>query len=367
MSLIGQFSEDEIKQTVWNCDSFKSPSPDGINLGFIKDFWELLKEDLLRFFNDFHRLGRLTKGINSTFIVLIPKVESPQCLSDFCPISLVNCLYKIFSKVLENWLRRVVDGVISSSQSAFVPGRQILGGLLIANELVDEARKRKKDLLLFKVNFEKAYDSVDWNYLDTVLRRMNFPIVWRKWMMECISTPSVSVLVNGSPTEEFKLERGLRQGDPLSPFLFLIAAEGLHVMMNSVMEQGMFEPYKVGTHGDVVISHLQFADDTLLMGAKSLGNIRILKFLLRLFEFTYGLKVNFHKSMLYWINVSDSWLHEAASVMHCKHGRLPFLYLGLPIGGDPRKIFFWYPLVERIKKRLSGWKSRNLSMGACLI
>jgi len=196
---------------------------------------------------------------------------------------------------------------------------------------------------------------------------MNFPVAWRKWMLECISTPTLSVLVNGSPTEEFKLERGLHQGDPLSPFLFLIAAEGLHIIMNSVVEQGMFEPYKVGTIGDVAISHLQFADDTLLMGAKSWGNIRILISVLMLFELTSGLKVNFHKSMLYGVNVFDSWLHEAVSVMHCKHGRLPFLYLGLPIGGDPRKLVFWYPLVERIKNRLSGWKSHNLSMGGRLI
>jgi hypothetical protein len=106
----------------------------------------------------------LTKGINSTFIALIPKVESPQCLSDFRPISLVNCLYKILSKVLANRLRNVIGSVISTSQSAFVPGCQILDGLLIANELVDDACKRKKDLLLFKVDFEKAFDLVDWKY-----------------------------------------------------------------------------------------------------------------------------------------------------------------------------------------------------------
>ena len=111
----------------------------------------------------------MTKGINSTFIALIPKVESPQCLSDFRPISLLNCLYKILSKVRDNRLRSVVGGVTSSSLSAFVPGRQILDGLLIANEIVDETRKKKKELLLFKVDFEKAYDSVDWKYLYTML------------------------------------------------------------------------------------------------------------------------------------------------------------------------------------------------------
>ena len=269
--------------------------------------------------------------------------------------------------MLANRLRSVIGGVISMSQSAFAPGRQILDGLLIANELVDDARKCRKDLLLFKVDFEKTYDFVDWKYLDSVMEKMTFPTLWRKWMMECISTPTISVLVNGSPTEEFKLERGLRQGDPLSSFLFLITAEGLHVMMKVVVDKGLFTPYGVGTHGDVVISNLQFANDTLLMRVKGWANIHILKAVLILFESVSGLKINFLKSLLYGVNISDSWLHEAAAV--------PFLYLGLPIGGDPRKHIFWYPLVERIirklveriKRKLSGWKSCNLSMGGRLI
>jgi len=137
-------------------------------------------------------------------------VDSPRNLADFRPISLVNSLYKILSKNLANWLCIVIGSVISEAHTTFVQGRQILDGIVIANKLVDDARKLKKDLLLFKVDFEKAYESVDWKYLNDVLRRMNFPSVWRKWMTECISTPTVSVMVNGSPTEEFMMERGLR-------------------------------------------------------------------------------------------------------------------------------------------------------------
>ena len=107
------FTVEEIKQAVWNCDNYKSLGPDDINLGFVKDFWELLKDDLVRFFDDFHQHDKLTKGINSTFIALIPNIESPQCLSNFRPISLVNCLCKILSKVLANRLRGGIGGVIS--------------------------------------------------------------------------------------------------------------------------------------------------------------------------------------------------------------------------------------------------------------
>ncbi|GAU27978.1 hypothetical protein TSUD_373730 [Trifolium subterraneum] len=305
----------EVRQTVfqqfpaiWDCDSYKCPGPDGVNLAFFRDFWDVVKIDLLNFFAEFHRNGKITKGLNSTFIALIPKVESLQRVADFRPIALVSSVYKILSKVLANRLRTVVGSVVSMNQFAFIKSRQILDGILIANEIVDDAKRENKDLLLFRVDFEKAYDSVDWEYLNEVMTKMNFSVAWRAWIMECITTVTTSVLVNGSPTDEFSFERGLRQGDPLSPFLFLLAAEGLHVMMTDLVSTQIFTPYGIGSQNAAVLI---------------------------LFESISGLKVNFHKSMLFGVNVNDSWLHEAASVMNCKHGRLPFLYLGFPIGGNP--------------------------------
>jgi hypothetical protein len=178
------FSEAEVKEVVWDCDSYKSPGPDGINFGFYKDFWENLRGDVMRFVSEFHRNGKLAKGINSTFIALIPKIDNPQRLNDFRPISLVGSLYKILAKVLANRLRLVIGSVVSESQTAFVRDRQILDGVLIANEAVDEARRSKKELMLFKVDFEKEYDFVDWGYLDGVMGKMSFPVMWRKWIKE---------------------------------------------------------------------------------------------------------------------------------------------------------------------------------------
>ena len=238
--LVKPFSVDEVKAAVWDCDSFKSPGADGVNFGFIKEFWHVLNEDLMRFVSEFHRNGKLSRGINFTFIALIPKVDSPQKLNDFRPISLVGCSYKILAKVLANRLRVVVGKVVSETQTTFVKDRQIWDGVVVANEVVDEARKLKKELLLFKVDFEKAYDLMDWHYLDAVMGKMNFPTMWRKWIKECVSIATASVLVNSSPTDEFLLERGLRQGDPLSPFLFLLAAEGLNVMMSEMVSANFF-------------------------------------------------------------------------------------------------------------------------------
>jgi len=225
-------------------------------------------------------------------------------------------------------------------QSTFVQGRQILDGILIANEAVDEAKRLKKELLLFKVDFEKAYDSIDLKYLDSVMASMNFPRLWRKWISECVGSATTSVLVNGCPTYEFPIERCLRQGDPLSPFLFLLAAEGFNVLMHVVVEANLFSGYGVGRLSEVRLTHLQFADDTLIIGEKSWLNVRTMRAVLLLFEEISGLKVNFSKSMLTGVNISESWLTEAALVMKCRRGTIPFVYLGLPIAGDPRKLCF---------------------------
>jgi len=222
----------------------------------------------------------------------------------------------------------VIGSVISDSQSAFIKGHQILDGILVANEIVDEARRHKKELLLFKVDFEKAYDLVNWGYLQNVMLKMGFPTLWRKWIKECVGTATTSVLVNGSPTDEFPLGRGLRQGDPLSPFLFLLVAEGFNVLMNSLSNNNLFIGYKVGSCYTVVVSHLQFAEDRLILGEKFWANIRAMRAVLVLFESLSGLKVNFSKSQLVGVNVPTSLLSEAAMVLNCKVGSIPFVYLG---------------------------------------
>jgi len=265
-TLVKPFSLDEVKVAVWDCENFKCPGPDGINFGYIKDFWDIMKDDVMRFLVEFHRNGKLAKGINNTSIALIPKVNSPQRLNDFRPISLMGSMYKILSKVLANRLRSVIGSVVSDSQSAFIKGRQILDGILVANEVVDEARRHKKEMILFKVDFDKAFDSIDLGYLDEVMLKMGFPTLWRKWIKECTGTATASVLVNGSPTDEFSLGRGLRLGDPLSPFLFLLVAKGFHVLMESMLVNNLFTGYRVGNSGTTVVSHLQFADDNLILG-----------------------------------------------------------------------------------------------------
>jgi hypothetical protein len=182
---------------------------------------------------------------------------------------------------------------------------------MIVNEVVDMAKKSGKDCLILKVDFEKAYDSVDWNFLDYMLGRFGFCAKWRGWMRACVFSGCMSILVNGSPTEEINIQCGLKQGDPLAPFLFLLVAEGLGGLMKRVVDLNRFRGFRVGRNG-VVISHLQFADDTLCIGEASLENLWTLKAILRGFELVSGLKVNFWKSSIMGVNVPLDFMRLAS-------------------------------------------------------
>jgi hypothetical protein len=224
----------------------------------------------MEFLHEFHINVTLLKAITASFLALIPKKNHPQMLSDYRPICLVGCLYKIIAKVLTTILKKVLGKLISDCQSAFLPNRQILDGGLVVNELIDLSKRRKDKCLMLKVGFERVYDTVNWNFLEYMMRRMGFVHGWLKLMRACIFNSSMSVLVNGSPSEDFLVGKGFRQGDPLSLFLFLLAAEGLTRMMQKAVENGSFHGFKV--REDLRFHTLQFANDTVLVGEGTWDN-----------------------------------------------------------------------------------------------
>jgi hypothetical protein len=360
-SLLAPFLEEEIRDTIWSCDGNKSPGPDGFNLNFLKACWPILKNDIMAFFKEFHENAFLPKALTASFLTLIPKKDHPQGLHDYRPICLIGSIYKILSKMLANRLKSVLGKLISKCQSAFLPGRQIFDGVLILNEIIDLATRRKDFCLFFKVDFEKAYDTVSWRFLDRMMQKMGFSDGWLKWMRACIFKSSMSVLINGSPTEDFKVGRGLRQGDPPSPFLFLIAAEGLAGLMRRAVELHKFKGYHVSDNMQVQM--LQFADDTILMGEGTRENLWAIKTLLRSFELVSGLKINFVKSKLYGVNIVPSFMAAGSAFLSCRAESIPFKFLGIPVGANPRRRATWKPVVENMEKRLSTWSSRHLSYG----
>jgi len=244
--LVGSFSKEEIKNAVWNCDSSKSPSPDGFNFSFIKHSWDLIKNDICLAVKDFVVSGSWPRVSNASFICLVPKSDNPQSLGDFKPISLVGCVYKIISKLLSLRLKKVLCKVIDSRQSAFLEGKDLMDSVLVANEVFEEVKRTKKSCVFFKVDYEKAYEFVKWDFIYYMLGRFGFFDKWILWIKACIESVSLSVLVNGSPNKEFSLLKGLKQCDPLIPFLFLIVVEGLAGVSRNVDELGGLNSLEIG-------------------------------------------------------------------------------------------------------------------------
>ncbi|GJT51014.1 putative RNA-directed DNA polymerase [Tanacetum coccineum] len=229
---------------------------------------------------------------------------------------------------------------------SFIKGCQIIDGPMMVNVIITWAKKHTKRLLFLKVDIEKAFDSLSWSFLISIMGQVGFSIKWRNWICAL-----ASVLVNGSLTKEFKLEKGLCQGDPLSPFLFILALEAFGV---AILED------------KINISHLQFADDALILGDWSMANAKNLSRILTCFHLASGLKVNFNKSKLFGIGVTDNEINIVASSNDCIASYFLCLYLGLPIGARMSRCINWIPLVERFQKQLSKWKVNSLSFGGRL-
>ncbi|MCH82386.1 LINE-1 reverse transcriptase like, partial [Trifolium medium] len=348
------------------CDGSKCPGPDGFNFAFIKEFWNLMKHEVRIFFDQFHGNDCFPKCLLSYFLTLIPKIKSPQGLGDFRPISLLGCWYKLLAKVLAGRLARVIGNLIPKTQSAFLKGRQLVEGVVVVNEVIDFAKKAGKECLILKVDFEKAYDSVDWGFLDYMLDRFGFSVKWRSWMKACVCGGNLSILVNGSPTHELPIKRGLKQGDPLAPLLFLLVAEGLGGLMRRAVEVNRFRPFLVGG-GCAPVSLLQYADDTLCIGEATIGNLWVMKSVLRGFEMASGLKINFWKSCVIGVNVTEEFLGMASDFLNCRIGRIPFKYLGLPVGANPRKMSTWEPMLESVRRRLGSWRNKYVSLGGRIV
>nr|GEV64276.1 RNA-directed DNA polymerase, eukaryota, reverse transcriptase zinc-binding domain protein [Tanacetum cinerariifolium] len=214
--------------------------------------------------------------------------------------------------------------------------------------------------MVFKIDFEKAFDTISWDFLFQVMHIMGFDETWIKWISGCLHFPSASILINGSPTCEFNILRGLCQGDPLSPFLFIIAMEGLHVAMEDAMAAGLYNGCKINT---VNLSHLFFADDALFIGEWSRSNIVSLTSILDYFHRVSGLKINYHKPNLFGVGVPFDEVISMALITGCNVLSPPFNYLGLPIDCNMALVKSWDHIIGKFSKLITKWKASLLSIG----
>ena len=260
------FEEEEVFGVIQGCNGDKSPGPDDFSMAFFKACWGFLKLEIMELLANFHLQAVFEKSFNATFLVLIPKKVDVVNVRDFRPISLVGGIYKVISKVLANRLRRVITGIISESQNALVLERQILDSVLIANECLDGRLKAGIPGVLCKLDVEKVFDHVSWDFLMYLLQQCGFSEKWRKWILFCISTVRFSILINGTLKDFFGSSRGLCQGDRLSPLLIVIVMEALSCLLDGEVLAGHISGFTVGTRTNtpLMVTHLLIADDMLI-------------------------------------------------------------------------------------------------------
>ena len=247
-----------------------------------------------------------------------------------------------------------------------MPGRHILEGVVVLHETIHELQRKKMDGVIFKIDFEKAYDKVKWPFLQQALRMKGFAQEWCKWIMQFVQGGSVRIRVNDDIDHYFQTKKGLRQGDPLSPMLFNIVADMLAILIARAKEDGQIGgliPHLV----DGGLSILQYADDTILFMEHDLEKAVNMKLILCIFEQLSGLKINFHKSEIFCFGKAKEVEDQYKHIFGCESGSLPFKYLGVPIHYRKLRNSEWYPVESRFECKLGCWKGKLLSYGDRLV
>lgn len=296
------------------------------------------------------------RRLNYGVITLIPKVKDANTIKSFRPICLLNVCFKFLTKILTRRLSEIAQKVIGESQTAFIPGRQNLDGVVILHEVLHELKKEKKSGIIFKLDFEKAYDKVQWSFLFDVLHKKGFSDRWIQWVKMATIGGKMAVNINGEVKDFFKTYRGVRQGDPLSPLLFNLVADALSEMLNNAKQA---VPHLVPGG----LTHLQYADDTILFMTNTEENIVTVKFLLYCYEAMSGLKINYQKSEIMVIGGDEMETQRVADLFNCQAGKMPFTYLGIPISMNKLTNADLDIPPNKIEKRLATWKCGYLSYG----
>jgi hypothetical protein len=296
IALMEEISEEELKENLQSFQKDKSPSLDGWSIEFFLELYDLLGKDLLQVVEDTRLSGRIPACFNSTFIALIPKLDNPSSLNDFRPISLCNCVYKVVSKVIARSMKGILSHHISGEQFGFLEGRQVYEAIGVAQEGLHSIKTKKLKGVILKIDLSKAYDKVSWLYIRMLLAHPGFDIGFIRWIMSCITMVFFSILINGVASPFFHSERGLRQGFPLSPLLFILVAEGLSRALRDVERQGILRGIQVAPN--LFITHLLFVDDVLIFCIGSVKDAETLRGILELFSKATRMEINVGKSTL---------------------------------------------------------------------
>ncbi|KAK5786023.1 hypothetical protein PVK06_040648 [Gossypium arboreum] len=345
-------------------DPNKAPGIDGLLGSFFKHHWEIVGKDTISYCLEVLNGNKNISSVNETMIILIPKIKNPCELTNFCPISPCRFVYKIISKVLANRLKAALPSCISQNQSAFVPGRMIHDNVLIAHELLHYLQSSKNGPnkgLVVKLDMSKAYDRVEWIFIENVMKKIGFADKWIAKIMECVRSVTYTVKCNNILSDIFVPERGLRQGDPLSPYLFLFCMEAFSRMLIHAQENNTLRGIRASREGPR-INHLFFVDDALLFVRNKRSDIECLVNMLDIFSNISGQEINFDKSMiLFSPNTPRAQRTLFSDLLGMMVVEKLNNYLGLPIPIGKKKIEAFKEITNRMSCRINSWKKRLLS------
>lgn len=363
-SLSSPFSYEEIRSAFLAMNKLSSPGPDGFGPSFFSTFWATVATDVREVFDSFHDASIDLARINRAFLVLLPKIDAAIHPSHFRPISLQNCIMKGITKVLTTRLQSCIHSLVDADQTGFLSGRRISENIVYAADLLRCCHTRKTPTIVFKIDFKKAFDSVNWRSLIIILRARGFDNKWCDWMESILSTGHTAILLNGVPGDWIRCRNGLRQGDPLSPYLFIIVADVLQRLIRKAWRDGLLAHPLVD---DVPCPVLQYADDTLILCKASTEAAACLKTILDDFASASSLAINFHKSCFIPMHVDPSDAALMASALGCHISSFPQPYLGLPLSPTKLPPSAYASLLSSFDRRLSGWRAQLLSSGGRLV
>ncbi|CAN1148633.1 Putative ribonuclease H protein At1g65750, partial [Linum perenne] len=354
----------EVQSAIKSMGALKAPGKDGFGPVFFQRCWGTVGSSFADFVGRCFSSPHLIASINETLVTLIPKKPNPESFSDFRPISLCNVAYKTLTKCIANRIKGLMPGLTHPSQTSFVPGRHITDNIIMVQEVVHSLhlKKGKKFGMVVKIDLAKAYDKIDWGFVKDTLCSVGVPDSLVEIIMACILSPSIQILWNGGCSESFSPSRGLRQGCPLSPYLFTLCIERLSRMIISAVDFGYWKPIRLA-HDGPPLSHSFFADDLILFSEASASQAQVISDILDRFCEASGQSVSKPKSRVYFSRNTPA--HVSTEIVHILGiSATPNLgrYLGVPILHGKVTKYTYEFLLDRLDSKLAGWKADNLSL-----
>ncbi|VFQ77971.1 unnamed protein product [Cuscuta campestris] len=355
-----------VNETVWDFDPNSASGPDGFNGIFFRTCWDLIQQDVLTASQEFFLGLPIPKGYDSTIITLIPK-KDPKRLDDYRLISLSTFISKINTKLLANRLKKLLPKIISPEQGAFQKGKSIDDHILLAQEAIHGLdRKVFGGNLIIKIDMEKAFDSMNWNFLEGILRAFGFSQAAINLLMTNLRNTLISMLINGEPQGFSAMSRGVKQGDPLSPLLFIIWFEAFSRLLNNSMDRNTIKRFNMGIVK--MPSHLIYADNLMVFTKGDILNLLKLNNILKVYKQASGQQINLSNSRFYTPkSISTDQQARMAKALSMNCGSLPFTYLGATLRRGILKKVDCNGLLSHVYKHLSSWYSRTLNQMGRLI